>query len=192
MCRATWESIWRNRHPRRHGDGWILQGARRHRRRDVRRVAARPQRHGMAVDSETYINIVDRKKEIIISGGENISSIEVERAICAHPAVLESAVVAMPDTQWGEVPAAYVALKPGEGIFPSATWPISPAGPSSPSSKCRIASRCAPSRCLKPALERYSSGNFAKFSGELAKSAASRDSALQHRNVSRGTAIVRS
>src|SRR6185312_10400647 len=50
---------------------------------------------------------------IIISGGENISSIEVERAIFAHPAVLECAVVSAPDPQWGEVPAAYVVLKPG-------------------------------------------------------------------------------
>ena len=68
----------------------------------------------MAVwDEETYIHIVDRKKDIIISGGENISSIEVERAIAAHPAVLECAVVSAPDPQWGEVPAAFVVLKPG-------------------------------------------------------------------------------
>ena len=59
----------------------------------------------MAVwDEDNYIHIVDRKKDIIISGGENISSIEVERAIAAHPAVLECAVVSAPDAQWGEVP----------------------------------------------------------------------------------------
>lgn len=69
----------------------------------------------MAVwDEEGYIQIVDRKKEIIISGGENISSIEVEKAIFAHPAVFECAVVAAPDEKWGEVPAAIVVLKPGE------------------------------------------------------------------------------
>jgi fatty-acyl-CoA synthase len=68
----------------------------------------------MAVwDEEGYIHIVDRKKEIIISGGENISSIEVERAIFSHPAVFECAVVAAPSDQWGEVPAAIVVLKPG-------------------------------------------------------------------------------
>ena len=68
----------------------------------------------MAVwDEENYIQIVDRKKDIIISGGENISSIEVERAIFSHPAVLECAVVSHPDAQWGEVPAAVVVLKPG-------------------------------------------------------------------------------
>ncbi|MBV8845717.1 MAG: long-chain-fatty-acid--CoA ligase [Bryobacterales bacterium] len=68
----------------------------------------------MAVwDEESYINIIDRKKEIIISGGENISSIEVEKAIASHPAVLECAVVAAPDDKWGEVPAAIVLRKPG-------------------------------------------------------------------------------
>ncbi len=71
----------------------------------------------MAVwDEETYVNIVDRKKDIIISGGENISSIEVERAIAAHSAVLECAVVSAPHPQWGEVPAAYVVIKPGESL----------------------------------------------------------------------------
>jgi fatty-acyl-CoA synthase len=68
----------------------------------------------MAVwDEEGSVQIVDRKKEIIISGGENISSIEVEKAIFAHPAVLECAVVAAPDDKWGEVPAAIVVRKPG-------------------------------------------------------------------------------
>jgi fatty-acyl-CoA synthase len=71
----------------------------------------------MAVwDEEGYTHIVDRKKDIIISGGENISSIEVERAIAAHPAVFECAVVSAPDDQWGEVPAAFVVLKPGEAL----------------------------------------------------------------------------
>jgi fatty-acyl-CoA synthase len=71
----------------------------------------------MAVwDEENYIHIVDRKKDIIISGGENISSIEVERAIFAHPAVLECAVVSAPDAQWGEVPAAIVVVKPGQQL----------------------------------------------------------------------------
>ena len=68
----------------------------------------------MAVwDEHGFIHIVDRKKEIIISGGENISSLEIERAINAHPAVQESAVVAMADPKWGEVPKAFVVLKPG-------------------------------------------------------------------------------
>jgi fatty-acyl-CoA synthase len=71
----------------------------------------------MAVwDEEGYIQIVDRKKEIIISGGENISSLEIERALYVHPDVLECAVVAAPDDQWGEVPAAVVVRKPGSRL----------------------------------------------------------------------------
>jgi fatty-acyl-CoA synthase len=71
----------------------------------------------MAVwDNEGYIQIVDRKKEIIISGGENISSIEVEKAIFSHPDVFECAVVAAPDERWGEVPAAIVVRKPGAQV----------------------------------------------------------------------------
>jgi len=71
----------------------------------------------MAVwDQEGFIQIVDRKKEIIISGGENISSIEVEKAIFAHPEVFECAVVAAPDETWGEVPAAIVVRKPDSAL----------------------------------------------------------------------------
>jgi fatty-acyl-CoA synthase len=60
-----------------------------------------------------YIEIRDRSKDIIISGGENISTIEVEGVLFRHPAVLEAAVVARPDRQWGETPCAFVTLKPG-------------------------------------------------------------------------------
>jgi fatty-acyl-CoA synthase len=67
-------------------------------------------------DDEGFIHIVDRKKEIIISGGENISSLEVEKAIFAHPEVFECAVVAAPDEKWGEVPVAVVVRKPGSTL----------------------------------------------------------------------------
>jgi fatty-acyl-CoA synthase len=60
-----------------------------------------------------YIELRDRKKDIIISGGENISTIEVEQAVAKHPAVMECAVVAIPDEKWGERPKAFVTLKPG-------------------------------------------------------------------------------
>lgn len=63
-------------------------------------------------DEDLYLQIVDRKKDIIISGGENISSIEVERAISTHSAVLECAVVSAPDPKWGEAPVAFVVTKP--------------------------------------------------------------------------------
>lgn len=61
-----------------------------------------------------YIEVRDRGKDIVISGGENISSIEVEKVLYDHPAVLEAAIVAFPDEKWGEVPKAHVALKPGQ------------------------------------------------------------------------------
>lgn len=63
-----------------------------------------------------YIEIRDRSKDIIISGGENISSIEVEGVLYGHPAVLEAAVVARPDDHWGESPCAFVTLKSGESV----------------------------------------------------------------------------
>ena len=63
-----------------------------------------------------YVELRDRSKDIIISGGENVSSIEVERVLVRHPAVLEAAVVAMPDERWGERPKAYVTLQPGSEL----------------------------------------------------------------------------
>jgi len=65
------------------------------------------------IDEEGYVLIVDRKKDIIISGGENIASVEIEKVLYAHPAVYECAVIAVPDEKWGEVPKALVVLKPG-------------------------------------------------------------------------------
>jgi fatty-acyl-CoA synthase len=63
-----------------------------------------------------YIEVRDRAKDIIISGGENISTIEVERALVRHPDVLEAAVVAMPDEKWGERPMGFVTLRPGASL----------------------------------------------------------------------------
>ncbi|HET8674693.1 MAG TPA: fatty acid--CoA ligase [Blastocatellia bacterium] len=68
------------------------------------------------IDEEGYFLIVDRKKDIIISGGENIASIEIEKAIFSHPSVFECAVVAVPDERWGEVPKALVVLKPDQQL----------------------------------------------------------------------------
>ncbi len=63
-----------------------------------------------------YLEIRDRSKDVIISGGENIASIEVEQALDAHPAVLESAVVGAPDEKWGEAVVAFVVLRPGQSV----------------------------------------------------------------------------
>jgi len=65
------------------------------------------------IDQNNYIQIVDRKKDIIVSGGENISSLEVEKTLVAHPSVYEVVVIPVPDCKWGEVPKALVVLKPG-------------------------------------------------------------------------------
>jgi fatty-acyl-CoA synthase len=64
------------------------------------------------INEDGYIHIVDRNKDIIISGGENICSLEIEKALLAHPAVYEVAVIPVPDEKWGEVPKALVVLKP--------------------------------------------------------------------------------
>jgi fatty-acyl-CoA synthase len=68
------------------------------------------------VDEYGYIDIVDRKKDVIISGGENISSIEVEGVLYDHPSILEAAVVAAPHEKWGETPHAFVVLKDGQQL----------------------------------------------------------------------------
>ncbi|MFZ6002502.1 MAG: long-chain-fatty-acid--CoA ligase [Actinomycetota bacterium] len=68
------------------------------------------------VDGDGYITIVDRAKDLIVSGGENISSVEVEHALAAHPAVREVAVVGAPDDRWGEVPRAFVSLMDGADV----------------------------------------------------------------------------
>jgi fatty-acyl-CoA synthase len=68
------------------------------------------------MEPDRYVKIKDRSKDIIISGGENISSIEVEDALYRHPAVLACAVVARPDPKWGEAPVAFVELKPGSSV----------------------------------------------------------------------------
>jgi fatty-acyl-CoA synthase len=65
------------------------------------------------INKDGYILIVDREKEIIVSGGENISSLELEKAVLAHSSVLEAAVVPVPHERWGEVPKALVVLKSG-------------------------------------------------------------------------------
>jgi fatty-acyl-CoA synthase len=68
------------------------------------------------MEPDRYVKIKDRSKDIIISGGENISSIEVEDALYRHPAVMACAVVAKPHEKWGETPLAYVELKPGAAV----------------------------------------------------------------------------
>jgi fatty-acyl-CoA synthase len=82
------------------GDGWFHTG------------------DAAVVHPDGYIEIRDRIKDVIISGGENISTQQVEKVLLEHDAVLECAVVAVPDAKWGEVPKAFVTLKPNRTAEP--------------------------------------------------------------------------
>lgn len=101
-----------------------------------------------------YVELRDRSKDVIISGGENITSVEVEQVIADHPAVLEVAVVAMPHEKWGEVPAAFVGLKPGESATEEEiiTWVQS-----------RLARYKAPKAVIFTDLPKTSTGKIQKF-----------------------------
>ncbi|MCU1458115.1 MAG: o-succinylbenzoate--CoA ligase [Actinomycetia bacterium] len=101
-----------------------------------------------------YLEIRDRVKDIIISGGENISSIEVEHALASHAAVQECAVVAAPDDRWGEIPVAFVTLRPGEAV--SAEVLIEHV-------KGRVARFKAPKRVVFADLPKTATGKIQKF-----------------------------
>ncbi|MBB3017986.1 fatty-acyl-CoA synthase [Microvirga lupini] len=101
-----------------------------------------------------YVQLKDRSKDIIISGGENISSIEVEDALYKHPAIQAAAVVAMPDEKWGETPCAFVELKPDQSVTPEdiIAW-------------CRqnLASYKCPRTVIFTELPKTSTGKIQKF-----------------------------
>jgi len=108
-----------------------------------------------------HIQIVDRAKDIIISGGENVSSVEVEGALMHHPAVSLCAVVACPDPKWGEVPCAFVELKPGATADEADLIAFA---------RGRLAGFKAPKRVVFQELPKTSTGKIQKF--ELRKLAA--------------------
>ena len=101
-----------------------------------------------------YVQLRDRSKDIIISGGENISSIEVEDALYKHPAIQAAAVVAIPDEKWGETPCAFVELKPDQSVSPEdiVAW-------------CRehLASYKCPRTVIFTELPKTSTGKIQKF-----------------------------
>jgi len=101
-----------------------------------------------------YVEIRDREKDVIISGGENITSIEVEQALASHPAVLESAVVGLPDPEWGEAVVAYVELRPGASATESELVDHV---------KQRIARFKAPRRVIFGDLPKTATGKIQKF-----------------------------
>jgi 3-(methylthio)propionyl---CoA ligase len=111
--------------------------------------------------ADGYIQLKDRSKDIIISGGENISSIEVEEALYKHPAVAAAAVVAKPDQKWGETPCAFVELKPGAQASSEelAQW-----------CKKHLASYKCPKAIVFAELPKTSTGKIQKFKlREMAK-----------------------
>ena len=116
------------------------------------------------IHPDGYIQLKDRSKDIIISGGENISSIEVEDALYKHPAVQAVAVVAKPDEKWGETPCAFVELKPGANG--DARPSCSPgAASTSPRYKC-------PRHVVFAEMPKTSTGKIQKFKlREMAKEA---------------------
>jgi fatty-acyl-CoA synthase len=65
------------------------------------------------VQPDGYVQLLDRAKDVVISGGENISTVEIEQALLTHEAVLDVAVIGVPDEKWGERPKAFVVLRPG-------------------------------------------------------------------------------
>jgi len=115
------------------------------------------------MEPDHYVKIKDRSKDVIISGGENISSIEVEDALYRHPAVMVCAVVARPDPKWGETPIAFVELKPGSSATPEELI-----------AHCRglLAGYKVPKEIRFDAIPRTSTGKIQKFMlRERAKSA---------------------
>jgi fatty-acyl-CoA synthase len=106
------------------------------------------------VHPDGYIKIKDRSKDIIISGGENISSVELEEVLYRHDAVLAAAVVAMPDAKWGEVPCAFVELKPGATSNEAEILEHC---------RTRVARFKAPKRVIFGALPKTSTGKIQKF-----------------------------
>lgn len=103
-----------------------------------------------------YLELTDRQKDVIISGGENIASVEVERALETHPGVVEAAVVAMPDEKWGEIPVAFVTLR--QGAEPSQEDLIAHV-------RSQLAGFKAPRRVIVSDLPKTSTGKLQK--GEL-------------------------
>jgi fatty-acyl-CoA synthase len=120
------------------------------------------------LQADGYVKIKDRSKDVIISGGENISSLEVEDVLCRHPAVLAAAVVAMPDEKWGETPCAFVELKPGVKVDEKELIDFC---------RSRMAKFKAPRAVVFGELPKTSTGKIQKFVlREKAKSAAAIDS----------------
>jgi acyl-CoA synthetase (AMP-forming)/AMP-acid ligase II len=119
------------------GDGWFHTG------------------DGGTIDDGGYLTISDRKKDVIITGGENVSSIEVEDVVFSHPAVAEVAVIGIPDEKWGEMVTALVVVAEGEAVTEEEIIAHC---------KARIAGYKAPKRVeFRDELARTATGKIQKF-----------------------------
>ena len=132
------------------------------------------------LDDEGYVYLVDRAKDMIVSGGENVYSAEVEDVLYRHPAVLEAAVFGVPDAQWGE--AVYAVVIPRSDVDRARAHRALPRCRSR-ATRCRSRSSCAPSRCRSQARARCSSASCASRTGP----APSRGSAVRDDDEGRGT-----
>ncbi len=119
------------------GDGWFHTG------------------DAAVVHPDGYVQITDRLKDVIISGGENISSVEVEAMLLRHDAIQEVAVVGVPHEKWGEAPHAFVVFKSGQSATPEALRAVLPRA-TWRTSRCRTRSRRSPS-CRRRRRERFRS-----------------------------------
>ncbi|HEY4625368.1 MAG TPA: AMP-dependent synthetase, partial [Blastococcus sp.] len=110
---------------------------------------------GGTIDDEGYLTISDRKKDVIITGGENVSSIEVEDVVFSHPAVAEVAVIGVPDEKWGELVTAIVVVAEGQQVTEDEIIAHC---------KAHIASYKAPKRVeFRDELARTATGKIQKF-----------------------------
>ena len=106
------------------------------------------------LEPDRYIRLTDRSKDVIISGGENIASVEVEQMLARHPDVLEAAVVAAPDPTWGEIPIAFVTLRPSSTADEAALVAYA---------RANIARFKAPKRFVFGELPKTGTGKIQKF-----------------------------
>merc|ERR1712151_1180369 len=111
------------------------------------------------MEHDGYIQIKDRAKDVIISGGENISTVEVEEAVNKHPAVMEAAVVSQPHEKWGEVPCAFVALRADSSAKPDAALEQEIIE----ATKAHLAKFKVPKRVIFGNLPRNGAGKIQKF-----------------------------
>ena len=125
----------------------------------------------VTLDDEGYVSIVDRKKDLIISGGVNVYPREIEEVLATHPAVAEAAVVGAPDPTWGESVVAYVVLRPGatlepdvaRGALPDRARRLqdpAPLGGRRPACRATPPARCSRRRCAKCLTARPSEPNI--------------------------------